>query len=74
MEKLTKEFIESSTADELDLSARNSLACFGCSQQKNKGLVLCWHCFKLTTIKVPYKNYYGDIKQWLNMFSYLNDK
>ena len=72
MEKLSKKSILESTPDQLDDLARSSPSCLGCSQTKVKGLVVCWDCFKYTLNKIPFKNYYGDIKQWLLIHSYLN--
>lgn len=71
MEKLSKQLIVESTPEELDKVARDSSHCLGCGQPKDKGLVVCWHCFKYTGVKIPFKNYYGDIKQWALIHSYL---
>lgn len=71
MEKLTKNIILESNPEQLDLIARGSASCLGCGQPKQKGLVVCWHCFKYTAAKVPFKNYYGDIKQWALIHSYV---
>ena len=54
--------------------ARELEICIGCGMKKSsEGLVVCWDCFKRTTNKVPFKHYYGDIKQWANTHSYLKD-
>lgn len=74
MEKLTKQNITNLSAEELDQQARDSVSCLGCGQHKDKGLVVCWNCFKYTLNKIPFKDYYGDIKQWALTHSYLMEQ
>lgn len=45
--------------------ARELLMCLGCGKAKDKGLVVCWTCFKYTTAKTPLKYFDGSLVEWL---------
>lgn len=43
--------------------ARTETTCRGCGKPKDKGLVVCWHCFKYRDN--PYKYFAGTFEEWL---------
>lgn len=46
---------------------RNDIKCLGCGIEKNKGLVLCWNCYKYRSDITPFKNFKGTIQEWLKL-------
>lgn len=49
----------------LELTFRNSITCPGCAKQKDKGLVVCWTCFKNDNPKPALKWFDGTLLEWL---------
>ena len=43
--------------------ARDLLYCLGCGKSKDKGLVVCWDCFKYR--QLPFKYHTGTLSEWL---------
>jgi hypothetical protein len=44
--------------------ARNELTCPNCGEEKQKGLVVCWNCFKYT--ENNYKNSGLSFEEWIS--------
>lgn len=47
-----------------EAQAREALTCVGCGKPKDKGLVVCWACFKHRTDVEPLKYYNGTFERW----------
>ena len=44
---------------------RNETFCRGCQGPKDRGLVVCWPCFKYRKDITPLKYWAGDVGSWL---------
>ena len=44
---------------------RNEEVCRGCGRPKDKGVPVCWDCFKYRKDITPLKYFDGDLSQWL---------
>ena len=47
---------------------REETICRGCGRIKDKGLIVCWYCFKYRKDIVPWKYFEGTFANWLNSF------
>lgn len=54
-------------SSELEQQARNEIICRGCGENKEKGLVVCWECFKYREDTVPLKYSNLDFAEWLKL-------
>lgn len=46
---------------------REEIICRGCGGKKDKGLIVCWNCFKYKKDIIPFKYFEGDFREWLKM-------
>ena len=46
---------------------RESETCCGCGSRKDKGLVVCWECFK--RVDIPFKTFNGTLAQWVDVIN-----
>ncbi len=49
--------------DQREMKARQATICEGCDKPKDKGLVVCWGCFKYRDN--AFKYFDGSLDEWL---------
>jgi len=50
---------------------RSEEICRGCRKPKDKGLPVCWDCFKYRKDTIPLKYFNGSLSQWLEQIEKL---